>query len=253
MIRFIVIAAIAFGVSACKQKEEQQTESKPGPTTKAPTKPVAAKPTDSPPKSLKGHMRDHFQKVRDVQIAVVHNDLDAAKQAAKWIAEHKGHDSIEEWYGHIEVMRDAATNLQAADDIPTAAKLAATLAGQCASCHESLTAIATFEWTEKPKPVAGDIKSHMAMHMWGAERLWEGIVGPSDSHWLDGAEAFANDPLHAGEIKKGEKVPKDVADLALKIHQLGAAAKSLETTDERVALYGEMLATCAGCHAKTRK
>jgi hypothetical protein len=252
VIRLIVIAAIALSASACKQKEQQQPEPKPGPTTKAPDKPVAAKPADPQP-SLKGHMRDHFQKVRDVQIAVVHNDLKTAKQAAKWIAEHRGHDAIEEWYGHIEIIRDAATNLQEAEDIPAAAKLAATLAGQCASCHESLTAIATFEWTEKPKPVEGDIKSHMALHMWGAERLWEGIVGPSDSHWLDGAEAFASDPLHEGEVVKGKKVSKDVADLAAKIHELGEKAKTLESTEERVALYGEMLVTCAGCHSQTRK
>jgi hypothetical protein len=252
--RFIVIAAIVVGVCACKNKQEPEKEPGPAPTTANADKPAGDKPGDTPPEdSLKGHMGKHFEAVRDVQKAVVHNNLDAAKQSAKWIAEHKGHDAIEQWAGHIEVMRDAATNLQEAADIPAAAKLAADLAGQCASCHESLTAIATFEWTEKPKAVEGDIKSHMAMHQWGAERLWEGIVGPSDSHWLDGAEAFANDPLHAGEIKKGEQVPKEVEDLAKKIHELGAKAKTLSTTEERVQLYGEMLTTCAGCHAQTRK
>ena len=84
----------------------------------------------------------------------------------------------------------------------------------------------------------------MRRHEWAAERLWQALLLQDDDTWIRGAAAFADDPLH------GEAVPAGVAPLAKKVHELGAKAAETTDWDERGALYGEVLATCADCHSK---
>jgi mono/diheme cytochrome c family protein len=44
----------------------------------------------------------------------------------------------------------------------------------------------------------------------------------------------------------------DVAALAARVRELATKAATLEEQDDRAALYGELLSTCAGCHALVR-
>ena len=77
-------------------------------------------------------------------------------------------------------------------------------------------------------------------------------MGPSASHWVEGAELLAGEPLHGGEIKPGTEVSSEVMSLAKSVHELGSAAKDAEEPAEKVALYGKLLSKCAACHGKTR-
>jgi hypothetical protein len=88
----------------------------------------------------------------------------------------------------------------------------------------------------------------MTDHAWAAARLWEGLVGPSPALWSTGAGALADSTLtivaEGGELGVGD----DVARIKL----LATRAKKAETQDARAELYGQIMATCARCHAAIR-
>ena len=126
----------------------------------------------------------------------------------------------------------------------------AVLAQRCAACHEARAAIVTFDWEPEP-PVASTLASVMARHRWAAARLWEGVVGPADARWSEGATSLAAvsfDPVLLGDRDDATRL----GDIATKIKRLAREAIATEGQAERVALYGELLQTCASCHALTR-
>lgn len=196
------------------------------------------------------HMQGHFEAVREAERAVVRGDLMAARDRGRWIAEHAEHPALAEWQPYVEAVRAAGRELAAAPDLAAAAPSVAVLAQRCAACHEERAAIVTFDWEPEP-PVATTLASVMARHRWAAERLWEGVVGPADARWSEGATALAAvtfDTVLLGEHGDTSRLQ----DIAAKIKALAREAIRTEARADRVALYGQLLQTCAGCHALTR-
>lgn len=86
----------------------------------------------------------------------------------------------------------------------------------------------------------------MARHLWATERLWEGIVGGSEESWQQGLDMLAASPLEAPQIT-GERV--GIARRLQKLADQARAKRRLDTPTERARVYGEILVTCASCHA----
>ena len=83
----------------------------------------------------------------------------------------------------------------------------------------------------------------MARHLWATDRLWEAMVGGNEPAWRDGLEVLAETPLPF--------TPAGTDGLARRLQDLAQDQLSRTTTlDERAAAYGELLRTCAGCHAR---
>jgi cytochrome c553 len=89
----------------------------------------------------------------------------------------------------------------------------------------------------------------MARHAWAADRLWDGLVLPSNAAWEGGADAFAGVPLDTDDLAFDN--PEGVRALANRTHELGRRA-GLETEPSlRARTYGELLSACAACHQMT--
>jgi hypothetical protein len=225
--------------------------------TKAPDKKtVAGKTTieerlDASP-ALKKHMKGHFEAVREIERALVAGDLTKAKERSEWLSDNVAQKDIEDWGPHLDAVRNAAKALVDSETIEDATKRAAQLGAECANCHVTLTAITSFEWQELPRD-QGEARSNMQRHQWATDRLWEGLVGPSDDLWLKGAEVLIDAPLGIKTLTKDQKVASDVDAYAAKVHGLGSKAQGLMDRSARTELYGELLATCSACHALTRK
>ena len=85
---------------------------------------------------------------------------------------------------------------------------------------------------------------HMIRHVWAADRMFEGLVGPSDELWVAGAGVFADEALH------GDVIPVSAERHARRLHELGREATTLDGVQERARQYGLMLAECGACHAE---
>jgi cytochrome c553 len=188
-------------------------------------------------------MEGHYTQVGQVQQAVVKGDLEAARAPAQWLAEHPEHPDLPQGVkSPMEDMRAQARSVVRAVDLADAARATAEMAAACGRCHRLAGAGPDPEtWTMAPP--GADALRQMARHLWAVDRMWEGLVAPSDRLWRQGATALIDDPLFQG----GGQASPDVARLAREVHDLGVTASGRDP-DGRAGVYGRLLATCVTCH-----
>ena len=115
----------------------------------APAEPVAVEPEAVEPEAVEpeaaklefgqeflDHMHAHAERVDEINYALHDGDLDTAKAAAKWLAEHKTVDGIpEDWQKYVTNVREAASRVESAIDLESARVAAKAIGPQCQSCH----------------------------------------------------------------------------------------------------------------------
>ena len=193
-------------------------------------------------------MGEHFGKATEMKAAVIRGDLNAFKQAAQLLAERSMEGSIApEWKTHLEGMQNAARTGRDAPDLESAALALGDTGRACAACHAQL-GNPRFELGDPPAEGSG-ASLHMVRHQWAADRMWEGLMGPSDDAWIKGCEVLAEAPLHQEAATGPVSVPKPVTELASQAHALANRARTAPS-EERGKHYGAFLATCAACHTQ---
>jgi cytochrome c553 len=188
------------------------------------------------------HMEGHFTQVSAIQEAVIRGDLDAVKEPAEWLARHRPVDSLPEgWEPHVADMSRAAQQALDATTLEGAASATAAMGQACGACHQSAATGPSFSIGQEINTDRG-VGAHMQRHQWGADRMWEGLIGPSDTSWAWGAATLREAPL------RPQGQPERIAELAALVHELGARADEATDLAARSTIYGEMLATCGQCH-----
>jgi hypothetical protein len=206
--------------------------------------------TQTPPRnttSLKEHMDEHFAHVREVQDAIVRGDLDGAKAPARWIADHEEAAGLPAAAAvHLTEMKKSANTVATAADIRVAAEGAASLVASCGECHASLQVRGTMPPAVVVAAAAppDSKQAHMAEHQHAINLLYRGLVGPSDADWKRGAAALETAPLGADTLPEA----RDALKAENRVHQLAGQAANARDRGARVAAYGEVIASCAGCH-----
>ncbi len=200
--------------------------------------------------SLEDHMLEHFARATQVQSAVVAGDLDGVDVHAEWLAEHPSPDGLPEgWQPYVKRMRELAWEVKNTRSLTVAAGATADMAGVCGDCHRNFEVKTWLDVTTEP-PAGTSLSSRMGRHQWAADRLWEGLIGPSDDAWYAGSEALAEAPLTARQVLGEDEVSADY--LADRVHTLGREARKTANDQSRVRLYGQLLSTCAECHSLYR-
>ncbi|MEO8702166.1 MAG: hypothetical protein ABI867_19135 [Kofleriaceae bacterium] len=195
-------------------------------------------------------MTEHFVVVSKLERAIARGHLDDAHRHARWIDEHDEAPQLVAWRPFVDEMRASARAIAETTDLPTAGVLAARLAAACSDCHVATHAVVTFAWEPVPDE-APVLQVQMRRHEWAAERLWEGLVGPSDALWREGTSVLATAKLDTVAASSGAS-RGDVLALANQVRQLARRATTLSERRDRATLFGELLSTCAGCHQLVR-
>jgi len=207
--------------------------------------------TTYPREVLQAHMKDHFYRATEMQLAVINDDLEGLREPAEWMADHASSAAMpEEWISHAAAIHAAARSAATAEDLPSAATAVARMAGECGNCHLAFGAEVGFA-IEKAPPKGEGTKPHMGRHAWASGRLWEGLIAPSGVVWDGGAEVLAEAPLSPPDLSADIDVLAEVTRMEGEVHALGAGAVGMTLQEERARVYGELLATCATCHEKT--
>ena len=210
----------------------------------------AAPPNATPaaPAETKTYMTDHYARVTTVQEAVIRGNLDEVREPARWIAEQQELAGLPATVQpQVEEMKSAAKIAAEATDLRSAASATATIAVACGKCHAAMgiqPTLAPVLQTVKPEPVA----AHMQDHLRATELLYDGLIGPSDQSWTKGAEALKASPLTAKNLPKDQKLAKEMLAQETGIHALADKARQSTDLAARAAIYGEFIASCAGCH-----
>jgi mono/diheme cytochrome c family protein len=197
--------------------------------------------------ALAQHMREHFQRVGEVENAVIRGDLDAVREPATWLASH---DSAIELgrasASQVATLKEAARKAADAKDIPAAATATAQMIAACGDCHRAAGVVPA---PQKPaEPTVGGPVGHMLEHKLATDLLSDGLIVPSDTLWKQGAGDLKEAPLRPGQLPRDPKLTPQIASAEDRIHDL--ATKAAQATEEaaRVQTYGQIISTCAQCH-----
>ncbi|MBP9088867.1 MAG: hypothetical protein KBG15_22275 [Kofleriaceae bacterium] len=253
------VALLLIGCVACSSPSSPGAGSAVGPQTPVHPTPAPA-PAPTPPANpepgsaaelaqqiiaVRGRMHTRLEAIRGIGNAIALSDLAQAQTEGRKLAALEDPEVLPQWQPFLAQVRISGEQLAQAKDIAAAAPAAARLGALCGSCHQTLSGHATYSAAEQPAP-GTTLASQMANHQWAAARLWDGLVGPSEERWMQGAQALSAIKIDVAEVKVKLEL------WTSKVRQLATDAKNTPAGDGRVALFGNLLTACAGCHAVIR-
>jgi cytochrome c553 len=178
---------------------------------------------------LRSDMRHHFDDLRHIGSLLRAGRLAEAKAIAFWLTRSLREPRVQAQTAESSRLNAAARELVAAPTLASAVRSEARIADACGDCHARTGARAAFERDTIPPRDDLTLASRMRRHRWAADRVWDGIVGASTVQWRAGLEVFTEDI-------GGHRV-----------HEVATRALT-STSDERAAIYGELLVSCMTCH-----
>jgi len=193
-------------------------------------------------------MVEHFARARSLRDAVIAGELEDLRGPATWLKGQIDATSFPApWRVHVAEVQAAAAGLMTTESIAGAAAEVAAMAGACGACHASLQSGPKLTIPPLPEPVPGT-NAHMIRHQWAAERMWEGLVIPSEEAWTIGAAALAEAPLAVEHLTENVELPEEVLAMGERVHKLGQTGMSTRDWAGRARIYSEFIAACATCH-----
>ncbi len=212
------------------------------------SKPVTTSTTNSEEAGRVTNMHQHFHDVGEIQLALISGNLVSTRELAKQVRAGFQGPQPQGWAPFIERSVASAEMLEVTDDLNMAARLAATLANTCGDCHRAheLTVV---EHVAAPPPREEDrFSDFMVQHRWAADRMWEGLIAPSDEAWLAGASVLATTELTPEDVGERLVLTPEIETILRQIRSDASSAGSATSAEERQELYGSFLAGCASCH-----
>jgi len=197
------------------------------------------------------NMHEYLTRITAIKSYIIMGNLDRVRDSATWLVEHEAVPGLPgNFESYVEMMRSQAREVVGAPDLKSAAKSASRMASTCGSCHLVNDIEIEFGFDTMPEDWADSI-THMQRHQWAADRLWEGLIGPSDVAWSRGTDMLVDVPLSPadffGEIADGVDLAA-LDEIAHRVHVLGGQGTNIRTPEARSNLYGELLGLCADCH-----
>lgn len=199
------------------------------------------------------HMHEHLARITTIKSLIIMGNLEGIREPAVWLADHEAVAGLPENYEpYVDQMRRYAREVSNATDFESAAMAVSDMARTCSNCHLVNEVEIEFGYDQVPAEWS-DTVSHMQRHQWAADRLWEGLIAPSDAAWNRGADMLIDVPLHPEDVMDGDSAEVDPAGLdrvARRIHVLAGRGTNVTTPAGRSEIYGEMLGLCAECHTR---
>ena len=129
------ITAIALCLAACSKQEPAEPQAPETDQAAAPAEEMQeAKPELE--NAFVVHMHQHAAKLDELMYALADDDLEGAATPAYWLSQHDTVEGIpEELRDYVTTMRNAAYDVEMAEDLDTARAAAKTISAQCQACH----------------------------------------------------------------------------------------------------------------------
>jgi hypothetical protein len=194
---------------------------------------------------MRFHMHASFDLARAIERVLIRGKLEDARPLASSLAGAAEPPGLAPWATQLALVRARAQAVATAPGIDEACRRAAQLAEACARCHVDVRAQAEFQPPSAAPADRDTVPARMARHQWAVDRIWEGMVGNADDAWIAGLDVLAATPL------PWPKLGSERAALAGRLQRLASQAKRVPATglEDRTRIYGEILVTCAACHA----
>jgi len=202
-----------------------------------------------PSSEVAPRMAGHFENVSQLYAAAAAGQLSNVHgQATALLERETGEGMPEKVRPLVAELRAFAQLAATAPDTRSAASAVARLGGTCGACHREMKRGPRYEVVTGPPGGDSPVVTRMMRHQWASDRLWDGLVGPSDQSWMAGAAALRDAPLYTDALTRDVEQYDPVTKLAWTVHDVGARANTAHDRYQRADLYGDLLATCANCH-----
>lgn len=133
------IVAITLCLAACSKQEPAEPEAPESGDAAAPAAETAAAVEEADSTfdaAFVSHMHAHAEKLDELMFALADDDLVGAATPAYWLSQHETIDGVpEEWQNYLTGMRNAAYEVETADNLETARAAAEDISAQCQGCH----------------------------------------------------------------------------------------------------------------------
>lgn len=254
----ILGTCLIFASGACK-REHPQTEPSP-PAVQPPAKAPAPAPTPPLPDDNVAtfaadphqHMKAHFVHTIKMQDAVLAANLTEAQAQGRWLATHAEGDAPDSWRPFLKTFQSESSVVANAPTIDAAAAAVSHIAAACGDCHAANHVTPQIG----SSPVVGrapNVKAHMTAQLQALDRLWDGLMIPSDQAWKEGAALLAKVAVSQSALKReGLDKAESAKLLGETLRQLSASAAKATKAD-RPRAYAELLTTCVACHISVRQ
>jgi cytochrome c5 len=196
------------------------------------------------------HMQATFWTALVARDEVIAGNLEAARAAARSLAEHDYASTLPaDWRHWVVQMQERARDVALAADLRSAAQAVGALGLSCGTCHAQMRTGPTpaagepLEWKDPPE----DLDQRMLRHAIGADLLWSGLTQDSERAWLDGTVTLTRAPLRPAS-RDGEPIGPATQARMEQVRTLAERARAARSHPERAAIYGELIAGCADCH-----
>src|SRR5512139_3250241 len=138
----------------------------------------------TPTPSTRDVMWKHFERVGEMESAVIDGDLERARNLAGVIAISDSIPGIPASGKPYEAaLRDQARIGATAPDLAAAGRSVAGRGMSCGNCHRALSRGPRFARTNRPVASEQPVTDAMLRHRWAVDQMWDGLIGPADSAW----------------------------------------------------------------------
>lgn len=194
-------------------------------------------------------MHRRFSRTVDIQTGVVLGDLSRARTAADWLANREETGTLQETSDSYRArIRGYASLIAQARDLDTVSRQVGQIAAACGDCHSSSGNGPRFVVGSGPPEAGARQAERMILHLWAADRMWEGLIGPSEEAWLSAVEALSRGWEPSGSVLMATASPDAISGYMGQLHRLAEDAREARTQEARSRVYGRLLNTCQGCH-----
>jgi hypothetical protein len=194
-------------------------------------------------------MHRNLSKTVDIQTGVVQGDLEKAQKAAAWLLAREDEMIVPpEGAEYQRAMLSAAGRITEATELRAVATETGQLAGGCGSCHMAVKSGPRFV-VGNEAPEGTSQEAQMIRHLWAADRMWEGLVGPSDEAWEAGAKAMAETQPTLARVFRASTSSAEPEGFLREVNLLANEAVAATSLAERADVYGRLLNTCNRCHS----
>jgi hypothetical protein len=190
--------------------------------------------------TTRSYMLTHYAdsvRMRQAVVAGKLSDVQAAAAAVSndaWTPKLRG-----DYQPYVQAVRDAARSVQSAASLTAAATALGKLGETCADCHLKFGGPGS---PIAPVPLSESADSSMAAHALATDRLWAGLILPSDTSWLSGARVLVDAPALDSDVS-------EVAAAARHLRELARQGGTVEAA-QRSKTFASVILTCAACHER---
>ena len=132
----LLLTAFAMCLAACSKQEPAEPEQPVTQQAAVVEEVTAERPNFD--QAFIDHMHAHAEQLDELMFALADGDLEGAMTPAFWLSRHDAVQGIPEaWQQYVKGMREAAAEVEAANDLETARAAAERISERCQACHSA--------------------------------------------------------------------------------------------------------------------